>query len=54
MTEADVLLPLPTLYIPDNDFGIKRGHYRHREIVALLRQFKTNPEAIQFIADMME
>lgn len=45
------------IYIPGNGFGIKAGYYalQGRDgIVALLRKFKTNPEAIQFIADMME
>ena len=41
-------------YIPENDHAIPVGYYDQRAIVALLRQFKTSPGAIQFIADMLE
>ncbi len=33
---------------------IKPGAYTTNEVVALLRKHKHNPEAIQFIADMLE
>lgn len=34
--------------------GIKPGSYTTNEVVALLRQHKHNPAAIQFLADMLE
>lgn len=42
------------IFIPENDFGIRSTIYDRREIVELLRKFKFNPDAVQFIADMME
>jgi hypothetical protein len=35
-------------------FGIEPGRYTVAELVELLRVHKNDPEAIQFIADMME
>jgi hypothetical protein len=35
-------------------FGIEPGQYHLQELVGLLRAHKNDPEAIQFIADMME
>lgn len=43
-----------TVYIPSNQFGIAEGNYNTNQIVQLLRDFKNNPEAIEYIADMME
>jgi len=34
--------------------GIEPGYYTRNEVVALLREHKDNPSAIQFIADMLE
>ncbi len=34
--------------------GIQPGRYTHNAVVELLRKHKNDPEAIQFIADMME
>ena len=48
------------LEIPDPDEGeknpgsIEPGEYNVMDLVELLRNHKNNPEAIQFIADMME
>ena len=42
------------IYIPLNKYGIKTGHLLKNEFVNLLRQCKNNPEAIQFLADMLE
>lgn len=42
------------IYIPENDFGILEGYYSTNEIVNLLRKNCNNPQAVQFIADMME
>jgi hypothetical protein len=48
------------LYIPEpaegetNPGNIAPGRYTLAELVDLLRDHKNNPEAIQFIADMME
>jgi hypothetical protein len=42
------------LIIPDNDCGIPAGYYAWSELVSLLRKHCNEPEAIHFIADMME
>ena len=41
-------------FMPDNEHGVAEGYYDRRGIVALLRQHRGNPAAVQFIADMME
>lgn len=41
-------------YLPENECGIAEGHYRLEGFVHLLRQHKHEPEAIQFLADMLE
>jgi len=64
---ADVLekqLPSGRLVIPPQDTGpgcplyhpgyIEQGKYTVNEFVDLLREHKDNPEAIQFLADMLE
>lgn len=33
---------------------IKPGHYDHQQLVDMLREHRNNPEAILFIADMLE
>ena len=48
--EGGVIIPVPDY----NRFGMRCGYHNHAELVGLLRDHKTNPEAIQFIADMME
>ncbi len=43
------------LYIPENNVIIEQNIYLSRnEFVDLLRKYKANPEAIQFLADMLE
>jgi hypothetical protein len=42
------------VFIPDNDCGIPKGYYSRRGIVALLRKFRDDPRAVQFVADMIE
>jgi hypothetical protein len=42
------------IYIPSNDVIEEHGYLTHKELVDLLRRHKDNPNAIQFIADMME
>ena len=50
------------LLIPEYDFedsqpypgDIQPGEYQGNEIVELLREHADNPEAIRFIADMLE
>lgn len=42
------------IFMPDNEYGIDEGYYTWDDLVNLLRTHKNNPEAIQFIADMME
>ena len=58
---GEPLVPrIPMLYIPEpaegetNPGNIAPGRYTLAELVDLLRDHKNNPEAIQFIADMME
>lgn len=41
-------------YIPENEYKIPEGFYGTQEIVNILRQFKSNPDAISYIADMLE
>lgn len=46
---------LPDLVdIPENDYGIAPGMYSKADLSALLREQAGNPEAIWFIADMLE
>ena len=40
--------------IPDNKYGILSGYYTWQLLVNLLRYYKDSPDAVQFIADMME
>ncbi len=51
-----LLIPEYDPYEPDKRYpgGIEPGSYTCNELVALLRRNKENPEAIQFIADMLE
>lgn len=42
------------LFIPENNFGIDEGYYSTNQIVDFLRWNSNNPDAICFIADMME
>lgn len=43
------------IYIPENEIIEEIGYYYNiNAIVYLLRKYKNNPEAIQFIADMLE
>ena len=52
----------PVLLIPDYDplnpkpypGDIKPGYYSEAEVEELLKKHKDNPEALQFIRDMME
>ena len=43
-----------TLFIPENEYGIKEGYYTINEIVQMLRANCRRPEIVRFIADMME
>jgi hypothetical protein len=42
------------LYIPENKIIAEHGYIKYDEIVKMLKKYKQNPDAIQFIADMME
>lgn len=42
------------IFIPDNDHGVKPGYYTIPDIVRLLRKHHVDPNAVHFIADMME
>lgn len=53
-SEQEVLILRFQLLIPDNEYGIPAKYYIGNEIVKLLRDYKNNPEVIQFIADMLE
>ena len=44
----------PNFIIPENDNISEFGEMTINQIVDLLRKYKTNPEAVQFIADMLE
>lgn len=41
-------------YLPENQYGIEEGHYRLEGFVHLMRRHKHEPEAVQFLADMLE
>ena len=41
-------------YIPSNDFGIPVGSYKVNQFADFFRKHKDNPEAVQYLADMME
>jgi hypothetical protein len=43
-----------TIYIPNHDVIKEHGYFTINEIVKLLRKYKNNSKAIQFIADMLE
>ncbi len=43
-----------TVYIPENNYGIREGYYDRRGIVTLLRAWRDSEMVIQFIADMLE
>lgn len=42
------------LYIPENEFGIPEGYYTLGELSSCISKYKNDPDAIQFIAEMME
>ena len=42
------------LYVPENEVGISEGEYSRNEFVRLLRDCRSNPNAIYFLADMLE
>lgn len=42
------------VFIPENDFGIQEGYYEANDIAMLLRTHRYDPDAIHFIADMLE
>lgn len=42
------------IFIPENNYGIREGYYSQRGISTLLRAYRDEPLAIQFIADMLE
>lgn len=54
MPDEDYVPPDATVYIPPNAVIKEHGHYSQNGVVALLRQHKGNPAAVQFIADMLE
>ncbi len=51
---ADGLLIPPDPGAKPYPGGIAPGFYHINDVVALLREHKHNPEAVQFIADMLE
>jgi len=40
--------------IPQNEVIPDQGYFSVNQVVALLRKYKDNPDAVQFIADMLE
>jgi len=45
---------LTTLFIPENSYGIPEGDVTRNQFTALMRQRKSEPEVVQFLADMLE
>lgn len=45
---------MPNFYIPKNNVVTEWEYLTLNQIVDLLRKYRDNPEAIQFIADMLE
>ena len=45
---------IPPVFIPTNANGVKPGYYTRRDIVELLRKHAEEPNAVYFIADMLE
>lgn len=41
-------------FIPEDDVIPEHGYMTMNQIVALLKKYKTNPEAVDFIAEMLE
>lgn len=41
-------------FISSNDVIEEQGKMSLNDVVSLLRKYKSNPEAVQFIADMLE
>jgi hypothetical protein len=41
-------------FIPDNNVIPENGYMTMNDIVNLLRKYKASPDAVQFIADMLE
>ena len=41
-------------FIPENDVILEYGEMSMNQIVELMRRHKNSPDAIQFIADMLE
>ncbi len=41
-------------YIPENEVICEQGYFTMNEIVGLLRKYKSEPNAVQFLADMLE
>ena len=46
--------PEPFIYLPENDYGIAAGYFDREGFVRLMRQYKGEPDVIQFLADMLE
>ena len=44
------------IYLPRSQNGVitDYGYVSHNDFVKLLRKYKTNPDAIQYLADMLE
>lgn len=42
------------IYIPFNDVIEEHGYLTRGQLIDLLKKYKQNPNAIQFIADMMD
>ena len=42
------------LYVPKNQYDVSEGDYSRNEFVRLLRENSKQPDAIYFLADMLE
>jgi hypothetical protein len=53
---SDAVLLIPELEHEGDAprFGIKAGYYNKKQLVALISNHRHEPDAIQFIADMLE
>ena len=53
---AQPIKPPPSfrLFLPEGGDIAEHGYFTYAEVVALLRKYKGQPEAIQYLADMME
>jgi hypothetical protein len=52
--DAVLLIPEPERQNDTPPYGVKPGYYNSKQLLQLVEEHKSDPEAIQFIADMLE